>query len=75
MEKFDTLTLEDLLKEGGWDCDCGRHHSVGLLYLKIERGAVRYVPEALRTLGKHKPFVVCDSNTKLAAWAQVQSAL
>ena len=72
---FATMTLDELLKEGGWDCDCGKHHSCGLKYLKVERGAVRYLPEALARFGFKKPFIVCDHNTKKAAWAQVKEVL
>jgi len=72
---FATMTLDELLKDGGWDCGCGKHHSCGLKYLKVERGAVRYLPEALARFGLKKPFIVCDHNTKKAAWAQVKEVL
>ena len=72
---FATMTLDELLKDGGWDCECGKHHSCGLKYLKVERGAVRYLPEALARFGLKKPFIVCDHNTKKAAWAQVKEVL
>ncbi len=76
MKRFAEMSLDEILKDGGWDCEsCGRHHSAGLTYLKIERGAVRYLPEALERCGAHKPFIVCDHNTKKAAWEQVKAVL
>ncbi|MBQ7868193.1 MAG: sn-glycerol-1-phosphate dehydrogenase [Clostridia bacterium] len=75
MKAFADMTLDEILKDGGWDCECGRHHGAGLKYLKVERGAVRFLPEALEKLGKKKPFIVCDHNTKKAAWAQVKAVL
>ena len=74
-ENFATMSLDELLKDGGWDCACGKHHSCGLKYLKVERGAVRFLPEALAQFGFKKPFIVCDCNTKKAAWAQVKEVL
>ena len=67
MKAFADMNLDEILKEGGWDCTCGRHHSAGLKYLKVERGAVRYLPQAMQTLGVRKPFIVCDHNTKKAS--------
>ena len=67
MKTFAEMTLDEILQDGGWDCACGKHHSCGLKYLKVERGAVRYLPEALERAGCKKPFIVCDHNTKKAA--------
>ena len=76
MKTFAEMTLDEIIREGGWDCECcGRHHEAGLKYLKVERGAVRYLPEALERGGVKKPFIVCDHNTKTAAWAQVKAVL
>jgi len=76
MKTFAEMTLDEIIREGGWDCECcGRHHEAGLKYLKVERGAVRYLPEALEHCGVKKPFIVCDHNTKKAAWAQVKAVL
>ncbi len=76
MNSFAEMTLDEILRDGGWDCEsCGRHHEAGLKYLKIERGAVKYLPEAFERCGVKKPFVVCDRNTKKAAWEQVRNVL
>ena len=75
MNDFRNMTLDELIREGGYACECGRHHGTDLKYVKIERGAVKYLPEALETLGIRKPFIVCDSNTKKAAWERMQPVL
>ena len=59
MNDFRNMTLDELIREGGYDCECGRHHGTDLKYVKIERGAVKYLPEALETIGVKKPFIVC----------------
>ncbi len=75
MNRFDTMTLPELLRPEGWDCACGRHHACGLRILEIGPGAVQKLPQALQTLSLRKPFVVCDANTEAAAWPQVRAAL
>lgn len=75
MDDFSVMTVERLLRSEGWLCACGRRHQAGLQYLKVERGAVRRLPEALSRLGKKRPFIVCDSCTRAAAWASVKAAL
>lgn len=75
MPDFANMTLEELIREGGYDCDCGRRHEAGLRYVKIGRNAVAFLPEALTKLGVNKPFVACDGNTRRAAWDKVRAAL
>lgn len=75
MNDFRNMTLDELIREGGYDCECGRHHGTDLKYVKIERGAVRHIPEALQKIGIKKPFIVCDVHTKKAAWDHVQPVL
>lgn len=75
MKPFADMDFQELLRKEGWDCDCGRHHRCGLGRLYVERGAVRRLPEALAAFHKHKPFVVCDRNTKAAAWVPVRDVL
>ncbi|MBQ6646156.1 MAG: sn-glycerol-1-phosphate dehydrogenase [Clostridia bacterium] len=67
MERFDNLTLNQLMRKEGFNCDCSRHHSVSCQYLAIERGAIRRLPEALKAVGGTRPFIVCDGNTYKAA--------
>ena len=72
---FSELTIEELISPEGFDCACGRHHKVGLKYVKVCSGATKYVPEALRRLNIHKPFIIMDVNTAAAAWDRVKRAL
>ncbi len=67
MLDFKNMSFEELLKPGGYDCTCGRHHAAGVKYLKIGRGVIETIPEALHALGVSHPFVVCDQNTYKAA--------
>ncbi|MDD3212573.1 MAG: sn-glycerol-1-phosphate dehydrogenase [Eubacteriales bacterium] len=75
MKPFQNMTLEELIREGGYECDCGRRHGTGLQYLKIGMNATAFLPEAMTKLGLRKPFIVCDMNTKAAAWDRVKKTL
>lgn len=65
------MSLKELIRPEGFDCECGRHHVCALQYLKIGRGAVESVPEMLAAMGKKRPFVVCDQNTYEVAGRRV----
>ena len=71
MPRFDKISLKELIRPEGFDCECGRHHVCALQYLKIGRGAVESVPEMLAAMGKKRPFVVCDQNTYEVAGRRV----
>ena len=71
MPDFDKMTLEELVRAEGYDCDCGKHHVCELKYLKIGRGAIASVPEMVAALGSKKPFVLCDHNTYEVAGRKV----
>lgn len=75
MNHFADMTMDELIREGGYDCECGRHHATGLKYVKIGRDATAFLPEALNKVGVTKPFIVCDRHTKTAAWGKVKAAL
>lgn len=75
MNDFAHMSLEELIREGGYDCACGRHHATGLKYVKIGRDAVTFLPEAMAKIGVKKPFIVCDRNTKAAAWSKIEKVL
>ncbi|MBQ8955205.1 MAG: iron-containing alcohol dehydrogenase, partial [Clostridia bacterium] len=75
MVDFSLLSTEELLMPGGFDCDCGLHHEAPIKFLKIGSGVVKYIPDALKALGAKKPFIVCDLNTKDAAWHFVEPVL
>ncbi len=67
MELFENLKIEELIRPEGFECECGKHHSVDLKYIKIGRGAIESVPDAISKIGCKKPFIVCDKNTYAAA--------
>ncbi len=71
MPRFDQMSLKELIRPEGFDCECGRHHVCALQYLKIGRGAVESVPAMLAAMGKKRPFVVCDQNTYEVAGRRV----
>ena len=71
MPHFDQMSLKELIRPEGFDCECGRHHVCALQYLKIGRGAVESVPEMLAAMGRKRPFVVCDQNTYEVAGRRV----
>ena len=67
MHSFEDLSLNELMVKEGFDCDCGKHHSVKCEFLAIERGAINRLPEALKAVGGTRPFIVTDKNTLKAA--------
>ncbi len=69
------LPLSELIRPEGFCCNCGRHHGVDLKYLRIGRDAVQGLPDALKATGVRHPFIVCDVNTRAAAWEKVQAVL
>ena len=72
---FSELSVEELVRPGGYACSCGRTHKCELQYLKIGRGAVQETPKLLEAVGSKKPFIVCDQNTWEAAGKQVAGIL
>ena len=75
MAKFSAMSLAELTRPEGYDCACGKHHAVDLPWIRIERGALNALPEALNAVDAHHPFVVCDDNTYRAAGARVEEVL
>lgn len=68
------MTLQELISTAH-PCACGRQHQVPLRFVRVGRNAVEALPEALRTIGCQKPFVVCDPNTCRVGWEQVRNVL
>ena len=76
MEKhLSEMSLEELTREEGIPCSCGKIHRCGLRFFRAGPGAVRTLPEALRERGRHRPMVVMDVNTEKAAGEKVRSVL
>ena len=75
MIRFSEASIEALIDPKGYDCACGRHHQMKMDYIKIGSGAVSSIPEGLAAMGVKRPFIVCDVNTKKAAWDKVKAVL
>ncbi len=75
MTDFSAQSIQELLSREAHSCSCGRSHDTELSYVRIESGAVRYLPEALETLSVSCPFVVFDQNTYQATGEKVLGAL
>ena len=69
------MTLAELTAPGGIACSCGKIHRCGLKWFRTGAGALRFLPEALETLGCRHPFVVMDRNTERAAGEAVRRIL
>ena len=75
MIRFCEASIEALIDKNGYDCACGRHHRMDMDYIKIGSGAIASIPEGLAAIGCKRPFIVCDVNTKAAAWDKVKAVL
>ena len=69
------MSWEELLAPEGYACSCGRVHRCGLKLLRVGRGAVTALPEALEALHIQRPFVVADEHTYRAAGERVEQVL
>ncbi len=76
MEKsLKDMNFDELLRSEGHDCICGKHHSCGVKYLRVGRGVIKLLPEAMKAIGVKRPFLVMDQNTRKAAGEKVESLL
>ena len=75
MPDFSKFSLPELIDPQGHACSCGRRHRTGIEFLRIEPGAVRQLPAAFEQLRVSRPFIVCDSGSKAAAWEPVRKNL
>ena len=75
MYDFSTLPLERLIERPWTDCPCGRVHRTDVKFIRIGRGAINSLPEALKALGCRRPLLVCDENTWDAAGAATAAVL
>lgn len=69
------MTLDELLNPQGHACSCGRVHRCGLKMLRVGKGAVDALPEALAATQVQRPFVVADAHTYQAAGQKVEEVL
>ena len=69
------MTLDELLNPQGHACSCGRVHRCGLKMLRVGKGAVDALPEALAATQVQRPFVVADAHTYQVAGQKVEEVL
>lgn len=72
---FSRLPLSSLILGQEFACGCGRAHRLHVRCALVAAGALRELPRVLAESGISRPFVVCDANTREAAWAQTQAEL
>ncbi|MBR7173990.1 MAG: iron-containing alcohol dehydrogenase, partial [Clostridia bacterium] len=76
MEKhLSEMSLAELTREEGIHCSCGKIHRCGLRFFQAGPGAVKTLPEAMKSRGRKRPMVVMDENTERAAGEQVRTVL
>lgn len=75
MSEFLNRPIEDLIRPEGFSCACGKRHTAFVRYLKLGRGAVDLVPDALKALGSTHPMVVCGPYGYEAAGKRVCALL
>ena len=67
MDDLKSKTLEELIRPEGFSCTCGRVHRSAIPNINIGSGVLASVTEALTTLGKNHPMVLCGPNGYEAA--------
>ncbi len=75
MTDFASMTLAELLRPEGHVCACGRRHETGLRAMKLGRGTLAELPQALLHAGIRKPVVVSDEHTDPVAGEKVRALL
>ena len=60
----------DFIKEGEL-CECGKIHPKSELGFSIKRGAIKDLPEIVKSFGGTKAYIVADKNTYAAAGEEV----
>ena len=75
MTAIETLSLQELLCEEGFACECGKVHKTDLKYIDIGRGVISKLPERVRQLGGTHVQLYADGNTWRAAGEQAAALL
>ena len=75
VEDIKKISLENLLKQGDFDCSCGKRHSPGVAKVIIEKGAVNRLPSLLEEIGTRRPFLLSGHDTFQAAGDTVCTVL
>ncbi|NLC44681.1 MAG: sn-glycerol-1-phosphate dehydrogenase, partial [Clostridiales bacterium] len=72
---FSQLPMNELFREEGFSCKCGKRHFSDVKEVSVGHGALRQLPELVRKYGGRKPFLIADRNTYQAAGEKVESLL
>lgn len=75
VQEIKSLSLEQLIAQGEFECACGKHHSVGTKRVIIEEDAISRLPELIAECGAKKPFLLSGAASFQAAGDKVCSAL
>ena len=66
-EEIKTLTVDDIINLGEFECSCGKKHAPGVAKAVIRKGAVEELPALLKEAGAKKPFILSGHDTFAAA--------
>lgn len=75
MERYEDMSLEELLRHDDFACGCGKRHAAGIERVLIGSGALRELPALIRGFGCARPFVLADRSTDEAAGRRVRALL
>lgn len=73
--KFSQLPMTELLREEGFNCQCGKHHHADVKEISIGQGVLKQLPEIVKRHGGTKPFILSDKNTHKAAGERAAAVL
>jgi glycerol-1-phosphate dehydrogenase [NAD(P)+] len=72
---FINCTLNELLNDKGFDCDCGKIHKVSVKEIVMEQGGLSKIADIVKKYKGTRPFIISDKNTFNAAGKAVYSFL
>lgn len=75
IEGFSQLPMNELFREEGFACKCGKHHHADVKEVIIGQGVIKQLPDMIKKYGGKKPFLLADRNTWQAAGKRAVSLL
>ena len=72
---FSQLPINELFREEGFSCKCGKHHYSDVNEVSVGHGVLKQLPDMVRKYGGRKPFLIADRNTYHAAGDKAESLL
>lgn len=75
MKQYEKMSIQELLREDGFLCSCGKRHYAGVEQVYVEENAIARLPGLMRDLGLKRPFLLSDVNTWKAAGERVARTL